>query len=94
MFRYLFTAKKVEIQLIRAMYGEAGNPKKQIDIRDKLQGLIDAKEYSFQVTNQFAGRDPARGIPKALVLEYRLNGKKIVATIQENRAYSLVSIRD
>ncbi|MHC4250785.1 MAG: family 78 glycoside hydrolase catalytic domain [Planctomycetota bacterium] len=82
---------KIDIQLVRALYGEAGNPNRQIDIRGKLQELIDAGEYSFRMTNAFAGRDPARNVMKVLVLEFRLNGRTIRKTLKENERYSLSS---
>jgi hypothetical protein len=36
------------------------------------------------MTNALAGRDPAPGIPKVLIINYTLDGKTVTKTIAEN----------
>jgi putative heme-binding domain-containing protein len=78
------STKKLDIEIISAIYGEEGNAKRSMDVSKKIQQYFDAREYEFEITNVFAGRDPAGGTAKVLVLEYKFNGKKISKTIKEN----------
>ena len=79
----------MKITIDKAMYGAQGNPSKQIDIKSTIQQLADAGEYSFVISNELAGRDPADGTVKGLELEYRLNGKKMLITLSEREPYNL-----
>ncbi len=78
------SGKKLEIELISALYGEDGNPKKQMDVRKVIQKQLDAWQYDFAITNKLAGRDPAGGIFKVLHLTYKQKGKTITKKIKEN----------
>ena len=69
------SGKKLEIELISALYGEDGNPKKQMDVRKVIQKQLDAWQYDFAITNKLAGRDPAGGIFKVLHLTYKHKGR-------------------
>ena len=61
--------------MISAIYGEAGNPKRQMDVRKVIQKQLDDWQYDFSMTNKLAGKDPAGGTVKVLDLKYKLNGK-------------------
>jgi hypothetical protein len=74
----------LNIELIRAVYGEAGNPKNQMNLLKKLQSYIDLRDYDVAITNVFAGRDPAPGTLKVLIIKYKINGKIVTKTIKEN----------
>ena len=76
--------KKLQIELIRAIYGEDGNPKRQMDVRGVIQNQLDNWQYDFAMTNKLAGKDPAGGTVKVLDLEYKLNGKTYSKKIREN----------
>ena len=76
--------KKLQIELIRAIYGEDGNPKRQMDVREVIQNQLDNWQYDFAMTNNLAGKDPAGGIVKVLDLKYKLNGKTYSKKIREN----------
>jgi putative heme-binding domain-containing protein len=78
------SGKKLDIQLISAVYGVAGNAKKQMDVKKQLQGKLNGWEYDVAITNALAGKDPASGVVKVLELSYKLNGKTIRKTIKEN----------
>jgi hypothetical protein len=82
--------KKVEIKIDKAQYGVPGDPARQLDLCSKLQEMVDKGEYSFEMNNEFAGRDPADGTVKALELEYRLNGKKISSSLGEKEKCTLL----
>ena len=82
--------KKLAIEIVKAVYGQKGNPKKQIDVRSALQKQINHYEYSFPMTNQLAGKDPANGIQKTLEITYKLNGKTYSKTIGEGQNVSFV----
>ena len=78
------SGKKLEVELISAMYGEDGNPKKQMDVRKVIQRQLDAWQYDFAITNKLVGRDPAGGIFKVLHLTYKHKGKTFNKKIKEN----------
>jgi putative heme-binding domain-containing protein len=87
-FKY---AKKLNIQLVRALYGEEGNPKRQMDVKSVIQKKLDSMNYDFEMTNNLAGKDPAGGVVKTLDLEYKLDGKIIKKKIRENQLVSFVN---
>ena len=76
--------KKLDIELISAVYGVAGDPKKRMDVSRAVQQRLDAREYEFEMTNQVAGRDPAPGVVKVLELKYKLDGDLVEKTVREN----------
>jgi len=70
----------VKIVVEKAVYGVLTDPKRTRDVRAKLQRLADAGESSFVVARMAEGDDPAYGIVKTLVAEYRIDGKRVTAT--------------
>jgi len=78
------STKKLDIEIISAIYGVEGNAQRSMDVSKTLKQYLDAREYEFEITNTFAGRDPAPGTPKVLLLKYKFNGKTISKTIREN----------
>ena len=55
-----------------------------MDVSKNIKQYLDAREYEFDITNTFAGRDPASGTVKVLLLKYKFNGKTISKKIPEN----------
>ena len=84
--------EKIDITIKKALYGIPGESSSQIDISEKLQALADQKKYHFKITNALAGKDPAPGKAKQLVLEYILNGKEITLNLNEHADYTLASV--
>jgi len=84
--------EKVEIRIKKALYGIPAKPDQQVDIREKLQRMAADKRYAFKMSNEFAGKDPAKWTEKVLLLEYELNGKSITRRINENQDVALVVI--
>jgi hypothetical protein len=82
------SVKKLDIQLISAIYGDATNPKKQTNINSKIKSKLDRREYEFVISNDFAGSDPVPGRQKVLLLKYKQDGKTITQTINENSKVS------
>ena len=78
------STKKLDIEIISAIYGVEGNAKRSMDVSKNIKQYLDAREYEFDITNTFAGRDPAGGTTKVLVLKYKFNGKTISKKIGEN----------
>ena len=76
--------KKLDIELISAVYGAPGDPKKQMDVSHIIKQYLNARDYDFAMTNTVAGRDPAGGVIKVLLLKYKLNGKIIEKKVPEN----------
>ena len=76
--------KKLDIEIISAIYGVEGNPKRSMDVSKNIKQYLDAREYEFDITNTFAGRDPASGTVKVLLLKYKFNGKTMSKKIPEN----------
>jgi hypothetical protein len=82
--------KKLQVELISALYGEDGNPTRQIDLRPRIQKELNAQQYDFTVSNSFAGKDPAGGIVKVLNLTYKLDGKTYSKKFRENQTVSFI----
>jgi hypothetical protein len=80
--------KKLQIEIISAIYGEAGNPKRQMDVKKPIQKQLNDWQYDFSMTNKLAGKDPAGGTVKVLDLKYKLNGKTYSKKIRENETVS------
>ena len=82
--------KKLQIELLRAIYGEDGNPERQMDVREVIQTQLDNWQYDFVMTNKLAGKAPASGTVKILDLKYKLNGKTYTKKIRESGTVSFV----
>ena len=82
--------QKLQIELLSAIYGEAGNPKRQMDVRKVIQKQLDDFQYDFAMTNKLAGKDPAGGTVKVLDLKYKLAGKIYSKKIRENQTVSFI----
>ncbi len=80
--------KDAAIVIVKALYGLPGQ---QMDLTDKLCGLAAGGARQFEITNRFAGRDPAPGKVKTLELEYTLNGQLKKQTLNENQVCDLVT---
>lgn len=76
--------KKLGIEITTAIYGVEGNAQRSMDVSKTIKQYLDAREYEFEITNTFTGRDPAPGIPKVLLLKYNFNGKTFSKKIKEN----------
>jgi alpha-L-rhamnosidase len=76
------------IGIVKALYGLPGQ---QMDLTEKLRGLVAGGARQFKITNRFAGKDPAPGKPKQLELEYTLNGESKKQTLSENAVAYLVT---
>ena len=73
-----------KITITKALYGLKGDPKKQIDIKEKLQAHVDAGNLSLKVTNEFAGKDPAYEEKKVLEAQWLVDDWKSGSVIDEN----------
>jgi hypothetical protein len=82
--------KKLAIEIVKAVYGQEGNPKKQMDVSAALNKQIKDLEYVFPMTNNLAGKDPANGIKKTLELTYKLDGKTFSKKIGEGQNVSFL----
>jgi hypothetical protein len=84
--------EKINIRIKKALYGIPGKPDQQIDISETLQKMAGNNKYSFKISNELVGKDPAPGTKKLLLLEYDLNGKGISRRINENHEYALAIV--
>ena len=84
------STKELAIELIRAVYGQEGNPEKQMEVQSIIQNKINQREYEFVMNNQIAGADPANGVVKVLELSYKLNGKTYTKKVRENQTLSFI----
>jgi hypothetical protein len=84
------STKKLAIEVIRAVYGQEGNPDKQMDVQSIIQNKINQREYIFVMNNEIAGADPANGVVKVLELSYKLNGKTYTKKVRENQTHSFI----
>jgi len=74
-----------------ALYGVKGNPAQQIDLTEKLQQRVDAGEFTFSASHQFAGGDPAPGIHKTTELQYTIDGELKTHTLREGAVFDLLA---
>lgn len=79
------------IVIKKALYGEVGNPAKQVDLTKKFQQEIAAGNVTLESSNEVAGKDPAYGTLKKLFLEYTLNGKRMTKSVEEDAKINLVT---
>lgn len=63
-----------------------GTASKSADVTEKVRSLITDKRLDFTVGTQILGGDPAPGIPKTLVVSYRLDGNPDLIARAENEA--------
>jgi alpha-L-fucosidase len=66
-----------------------GAEPRSADVTARVRGLIAGGRLSLKVENQTLGGDPAPGVPKALTIRYRLDGKPGTITRAENETISL-----
>ncbi len=83
--------KSPQIAIVKALYGVPGDAAKQVDLKEKIQQRVAAGQFRLKASNEFAGRDPVRGVPKKLVLEYRRDGKLLKLVVNENAEIDLAS---
>lgn len=82
------TTKRTQKKL-KILKGTYGIISKNIDITDKLNGMIKDDKLVTEATNALVDSDPVPGIPKFLDIEYIVNGKKIIKKFSENDAVNL-----
>lgn len=82
-----------EIVIVKALYGPSEQPTNQVNLKEKIAKLVASGTYTFKMTNEFAGGDPADGEKKTLALEYTLQGKPTRVTLNENADVNLVSAK-
>ena len=79
-----------EVVVNKALYGVSGVPSKQADVVEQIRKIIQSGEFTVQVSNAIAGRDPAYGVEKTLELEYTVNGTEQKCALPENVNFNLV----
>lgn len=65
------------VEVTKAIYGVLDNPQQTIDIKERIQKLVNDGQIAFQVGSESAGRDPAGGVQKTMVIEGVIDGKPI-----------------
>jgi hypothetical protein len=63
------------IKIINAKYGPPNDATKTIDVKAKVQELINEGNYNFSVTEMAKPVDPAFGVVKTLVIEYEMENE-------------------
>ena len=87
--------EKAQITLQSAVYGAANDPAHSIDVREKIQAMLDKGETLIAVsTGALAKADPAPMVPKVLTVTYTVNGKAITVTTHEGESLFLNSQSD
>jgi hypothetical protein len=62
---------RARLTIVSATYGSGG---RQMDMRSRLQRRMADDQIDVRADNALAGRDPAPGLPKQLVVRYSLDG--------------------
>jgi hypothetical protein len=60
------------VRVSKAIYGVLNDAQRTRDVREKVQSLVAAHEYSFQVARLAEGDDPAPDVMKTLLVEYSI----------------------
>lgn len=78
------------ITVHRAVYGVLDDPRRTRDVRARVQRLLDAGEYNFQVARLAEGDDPAFMVVKTLVVEGVADGRpfKVSGTDPESLSFA------
>jgi hypothetical protein len=71
-----------KIIVTKAVYGVLNDAQRTRDVRERVQQLVDAGEYSVKVARLAEGDDPAFNVLKDLLVEYAVDGKS--ATVKGN----------
>jgi hypothetical protein len=87
-FPALAAPRKITIE--KAVYGVLGDTNRTRDLRDSVQALADSGEFTFHVGRLAEGDDPAYGIVKTLVVEYRVDNQALKATGQDPEMITLL----
>ena len=80
--------KTVVVQ--KAQYGVLSDPKRTLDVRARLQAIVDRGETAFWVTKMAEGGDPAVNIVKTLSIDYTVDGQPRHASGRDTEAISLL----
>lgn len=80
--------KEKSLEIIAAKYG-TGTEEHELDITDKISGLILNSKLQVVVTNELVGGDPHEGVVKDLNVTYRLNGLEVNKTVKEGQVLKL-----
>jgi len=81
--------RKIRVQ--KAVYGVLNDPKRTRDVRAKVQRLLEAGEYNFQVARLAEGDDPAFLVVKTLVVEGTADGKPFKVSGKDPETFCLAS---
>lgn len=85
-------AVKHTLVITKAVYGDIAGHGATVDITSKLQSAVMDGEIEADVTNDFAGGDPAPNIVKSAVIDYTLDGVAKTVTLTENGLFSLSAV--
>ena len=83
------TASAQGVRIVRASYGVRGGG---MDVRGRLQALVNRGQFSFRVTNRFFGRDPAPGRSKGVFVVYVANGRQFTQEAAENTTFTFRNV--
>ena len=72
------------IVIQKAIYGVLHNPSMLVDVTEILQKRVDAGNRLVIPTNDLAGKDPAPGRKKKLLVECLVGGRHVKGTVPEN----------
>ena len=76
--------QSAEIEILRATYGAGDTTKDVTNIIKKNVGKLPIVKLASSSYNSSFGGDPAPGVVKQLVVEYKINGTKGTASFNEN----------
>ena len=79
----------VKVEIVKAVYGAAGQQKDVTDILAKSAGASPLIVLAKPMYNEAFGGDPAPNVKKVLHVQYKLNGKAGEATFDENASILL-----
>lgn len=78
-----------ELEIVRAWYGHPTDASKRLDITEKLRGEIQNNTILLELGENTFGSDPARGVVKAIHVEYKENGVLKTNDLAENNTLAI-----
>ncbi|MGB2351427.1 MAG: family 78 glycoside hydrolase catalytic domain [Akkermansiaceae bacterium] len=83
--------KDHKVVVEKAMYGVKGDPKRQVDIKQRLQQQVDAGKLLVLANNELAGTDPAQGTKKVLEFVCKVDDWQTSAMVPEDGVWDLTT---
>ena len=80
---------KIDDEVFKIIKGTYGIIDKNVDVTDKLNGMIEDGKLHTEATNSLVDSDPVPGTQKFLNVEYEYRGERLTKQFKENSVVNL-----